>query len=200
MCKIRPTYTAAANTRSCVVCEKPPSIFKLEHWKDFAPILDVLPGRDPSSGNFTNGPFLIDTIGLRPAGMVHSIHLIFSHFSARECLPRYQSPLPSSKNFASALFNSFLHSQKRQFRWKYCNSSPVFELPSDIFPPLFVDVPPLIDPTFPTFTRPFVRPPLLMSYPAIDRGIAPPHHHHRGILRRHILPSHPRDQMFLSKS
>jgi hypothetical protein len=81
------------------------------------------------------------------------------YFSARECLPRYQYPLPSSKNFASALLNSFPHSQKRQFRWKHCNSSPVFELPSDISP-----LPLLIDLTFPGFTRPFIRPPLLMFY------------------------------------
>jgi hypothetical protein len=40
----------------------------------------------------TNGPSLTDMIELRLAGMVHSIHPIFSHFSARECLPLYQSP------------------------------------------------------------------------------------------------------------
>jgi hypothetical protein len=131
----------------------------------FARILDVLPGRDLSSGNFTNGPSLTDMIELRPAGLVHSIHLIFSHFLARECLPRYKSPLPSSKHFASALLNSFLHSQKRQLRWKYCNNSPVFELPLDISPLPFVDAPLLpIDPAFPVFTLPFVRPPLLVFY------------------------------------
>jgi hypothetical protein len=141
--KIRLTFIVATNILSCVDCEKPPSTYKLGHSQGFALILDVLHGRDPSSGSFTKGPSLTDMIELRPAGMVHSIHLIFSHFSAGECLPRSQSPSPSSKNFASASLNSFPHSQKRQFRWKHCNSSPVFELPSDISPPVFVDAPPL---------------------------------------------------------
>jgi hypothetical protein len=76
----------------------------------------------------------------------------------------------------------FTYKQKR----KPC-SNPVFELPSEISPLLFVVVPALpIDPNFLIFTHLYVRPPLLMSHSAIDLVVIPPRHHYRGTLRRHL--------------
>jgi hypothetical protein len=111
------------------------------------------------------------------------------------------SRMPPPVSISFAKFQDFrkrfikfvsLYIPKQQFRWKCCSSSHVSELPSDISPPLFVIEPhPPIDPTLPAFNRLFVRPPLRISHPPIDRGGALPHHHHRETLRRHTSPSHP---------
>jgi hypothetical protein len=112
-----PSHTAAANTLSCVVCKKPPSTYKLEHSQGFTLILDVLhDGRDPSSGNFTNKRSFShrhDRAETCWNGTLNPSNLQ-SLLSSR-MPPPVSISFPSSTNFASALFNSFPHSQKRQF-------------------------------------------------------------------------------------